>query len=105
MEHGIIKRQNDKEFSAFHFRDVLCGKLACVWPHKNTYKNDVQPAVYSYIQGHVCISIATGSSVKSDERDYSYIADGTVCGAQMVTKYVHFYLAVLNYIIIKYYIP
>ncbi|XP_047713366.1 disintegrin and metalloproteinase domain-containing protein 18-like isoform X5 [Prionailurus viverrinus] len=64
-------------------RDVLCGKLACVWPHKNTYKNDVQPAVYSYIQGHVCISIATGSSVKSDERDYSYVADGTVCGAQM----------------------
>ncbi|GAB5570297.1 disintegrin and metalloproteinase domain-containing protein 18-like isoform X2 [Prionailurus iriomotensis] len=65
-------------------RDVLCGKLACVWPHKNTYKNDVQPAVYSYIQGHVCISIATGSSVKSDERDYSYVADGTVCGAQMI---------------------
>ncbi|XP_049487428.1 disintegrin and metalloproteinase domain-containing protein 18-like isoform X2 [Panthera uncia] len=64
-------------------RDVLCGKLACVWPHRNTYKNDVQSAVYSYIQGHVCISIATGSSVKSDERDYSYIADGTVCGAQM----------------------
>ncbi|KAM5275994.1 disintegrin and metalloproteinase domain-containing protein 18-like [Hipposideros larvatus] len=62
--------------------DVLCGKLACVWPH-NTYKSNVQSAVYSYTQGHVCISITTGSSVRSDGRDYAYVADGTVCGAQM----------------------
>ncbi|CAK7294747.1 Disintegrin and metalloproteinase domain-containing protein 18 [Vulpes lagopus] len=64
-------------------RDVLCGKLACVWPHKNTYKNDVRSAVYSNIQGHVCISMTTGLSVRSDGRDYAYVADGTVCGAQM----------------------
>ncbi|XP_032185182.1 disintegrin and metalloproteinase domain-containing protein 18-like isoform X3 [Mustela erminea] len=63
-------------------KDVLCGKLACVWPLKN-YKNDVQSAVYSYIQGHECISVATGSSVRSDGRDYAYVADGTVCGTQM----------------------
>ncbi|XP_047573114.1 disintegrin and metalloproteinase domain-containing protein 18 isoform X1 [Lutra lutra] len=63
-------------------KDVLCGKLACVWPLKN-YKNDVQSAVYSYTQGHACISIATGSSVRSDGRDYAYVADGTVCGTQM----------------------
>uniref|UniRef100_UPI001659F3C1 disintegrin and metalloproteinase domain-containing protein 18-like n=1 Tax=Halichoerus grypus TaxID=9711 RepID=UPI001659F3C1 len=86
-------------------KDVLCGKLACVWPQKNTYKNDIQSAVYSYIQGHVCISITTGSSVRSDGRDYAYVADGTVCGTQMVTKHVHLYLAVLNYVIIKYCIP
>ncbi|XP_027455317.1 disintegrin and metalloproteinase domain-containing protein 18 isoform X5 [Zalophus californianus] len=64
-------------------KDVLCGKLACVWPQKNTYKSDIQSAVYSYIQGHVCISITTGSSVRSDGRDYAYVADGTVCGTQM----------------------
>ncbi|XP_038545723.1 disintegrin and metalloproteinase domain-containing protein 18 isoform X1 [Canis lupus familiaris] len=64
-------------------KDVLCGKLACVWPHKNTYKNDVRSAVYSYIQGHACISMTTGLSVRSDGRDYAYVADGTVCGAQM----------------------
>ncbi|XP_070109131.1 disintegrin and metalloproteinase domain-containing protein 18 isoform X3 [Equus caballus] len=64
-------------------KDVLCGKLACVWPDKNTYKSAVQSAVYSYIPGHVCISVATGSSVRSDGRDYVYVADGTVCGAQM----------------------
>ena len=89
----------------FHFRDVLCGKLACVWPHENTYKNDVRSAVYSYIQGHACISITTQSSVRSNGRDYAYVADGTVCGTQMVTKHVHLYLAVLNYVIIKCYIP
>ncbi|XP_077008669.1 disintegrin and metalloproteinase domain-containing protein 18-like isoform X1 [Tamandua tetradactyla] len=64
-------------------KDVLCGKLACVWPHKNTYKNDVQYAIYSYIQGHVCITVNTESSVRSDGRDYAYVADGTVCGPQM----------------------
>lgn len=85
MEIGIIKRQSNRNF-VFNFRDVLCGKLACVWPHKNTYKNDVRSAVYSYIQGHACISMTTGLSVRSDGRDYAYVADGTVCGAQMVTK-------------------
>uniref|UniRef100_A0A8C0DQE0 ADAM metallopeptidase domain 18 n=1 Tax=Balaenoptera musculus TaxID=9771 RepID=A0A8C0DQE0_BALMU len=62
-------------------KDVLCGKLACVWPHNNTYKSDVQSAVYSSTQGHVCITI--GSSVRSGGRDYAYVADGTVCGSQM----------------------
>uniref|UniRef100_A0A8C6AND0 ADAM metallopeptidase domain 18 n=1 Tax=Monodon monoceros TaxID=40151 RepID=A0A8C6AND0_MONMO len=62
-------------------KDVLCGKLACVWPHNNTYKSDVRSAVYSSTQGHVCITI--GSSVRSGGRDYAYVADGTVCGSQM----------------------
>uniref|UniRef100_A0A8D0RUY8 ADAM metallopeptidase domain 18 n=1 Tax=Sus scrofa TaxID=9823 RepID=A0A8D0RUY8_PIG len=61
--------------------DVLCGKLACIWPNKNSYKNDVQSAVYSYTQGHECMT--TGSAMRSDGRDYAYVADGTVCGAQM----------------------
>uniref|UniRef100_A0A8C3WP32 ADAM metallopeptidase domain 18 n=1 Tax=Catagonus wagneri TaxID=51154 RepID=A0A8C3WP32_9CETA len=61
--------------------DVFCGKLACIWPDKNTYKGDVRSAVYSYTQGHVCIT--TGSSLRSGGRDYAYVADGTVCGAQM----------------------
>ncbi|XP_014309146.1 disintegrin and metalloproteinase domain-containing protein 18 [Myotis lucifugus] len=64
-------------------KDVLCGKLACVWPQKNTYKNNIQSAIYSYTQGHVCLSIPTGLSVRSDGRDYGYVADGTVCGTQM----------------------
>lgn len=86
-------------------RDVLCGKLACVLPRKNTYKSNVQSAVYSYTQGHVCISVTPGSSVRSDGRDYGYVADGTACGAQMVTKHIHSYLAVFDYVIIRCYIP
>lgn len=82
-------------------RDVLCGKLACVWPHKNTYKNDVQSAVYSYIQGHECLSVTTGSLVRLDGRDHAYVADGTICGTQMVTKHVHLYLAMLNSVILS----
>nr|KAF6459917.1 ADAM metallopeptidase domain 18 [Molossus molossus] len=64
-------------------KDVLCGKLACVWPQKNTYRSNIRSAVYSYTQGHLCLSIPTGLSMRSDGRDYSYVADGTVCGTQM----------------------
>ncbi|XP_060038216.1 disintegrin and metalloproteinase domain-containing protein 18-like isoform X1 [Erinaceus europaeus] len=64
-------------------KDVLCGKLACIWPHTSIYKSDVEAAVYSYIKGHVCMSITTESSVMVDGRDYTYVADGTVCGPQM----------------------
>lgn len=81
-------------------RDVLCGKLACVWPQKDTYKSHIQSAVYSYTQGHVCLSITTESSVRSDERDYGYVADGTMCGTQMVTKHVCIFLVLIDYVII-----
>uniref|UniRef100_A0A2K5HY52 Uncharacterized protein n=1 Tax=Colobus angolensis palliatus TaxID=336983 RepID=A0A2K5HY52_COLAP len=64
-------------------KDVLCGKLACVQPHKNAYKSDIQYTVYSYIQDHVCVSIATGSSMRSDGTDTAYVADGTMCGPEM----------------------
>ncbi|KAG8512506.1 Disintegrin and metalloproteinase domain-containing protein 18 [Galemys pyrenaicus] len=75
--------------------DVLCGKLACVWPHNNTSKINVQSEVYSNIQGHFCLFITAGSSVRSDGRDYVYVADGTVCGPQMycinkICKKAHF---------------
>lgn len=79
-------------------RDVLCGKLACVQPHKNANKSEVQSTVYSYIQDHVCVSIATGSSMRSDGTDNAYVADGTMCGPEMVTKCDNLYSAVLNYV-------
>ncbi|XP_069429050.1 disintegrin and metalloproteinase domain-containing protein 18 [Ovis canadensis] len=62
-------------------KDVLCGKLACVWPQNSTYRSDVRSAVYSYSQGLLCIT--TASSVRSGGGDYTYVADGTACGAQM----------------------
>ncbi|XP_006900364.1 PREDICTED: disintegrin and metalloproteinase domain-containing protein 18-like [Elephantulus edwardii] len=64
-------------------KDVLCGKLACIWSHENANKNDNPTTVYSYVQGHVCMSTVIGSSVSSDGRDYAYVADGTACGPQM----------------------
>lgn len=83
-----LKEEIMRNFLLFISRDVLCGKLACVWPQKNNYKNNIQYAVYSYTQGHLCLSIPTGLSMRSDTRDYGYVADGTVCGTQMVTKHV-----------------
>lgn len=87
-----LKDKMIRHFLCFPFSsDVLCGKLACIWPNKNPYKNDVQSAVYSYTQGHECIT--TGSAMRSDGRDYAYVADGTVCGAQMVINiFTYIYL-------------
>lgn len=64
-------------------RDVLCGKLACFRPPKN-YKSPSQSVVYSYVHDSVCLSVLPGLSMRSDGRDSAYVADGTVCGPQMV---------------------
>ncbi|XP_023573055.1 disintegrin and metalloproteinase domain-containing protein 18 [Octodon degus] len=64
-------------------KHVLCGKLVCVQPHKNTNKSVVQSAVYSYVHDYECLSITPGTSLRSDGTDDTYVADGTVCGPQM----------------------
>ncbi|XP_055972635.1 LOW QUALITY PROTEIN: disintegrin and metalloproteinase domain-containing protein 18-like [Sorex fumeus] len=64
-------------------KDVLCGKLACVWPNRDTYKSDVHSVLYTYIHDYICMSIATGTSLRADGKDYAYVADGTVCGPNM----------------------
>ncbi|XP_005410597.1 PREDICTED: disintegrin and metalloproteinase domain-containing protein 18 isoform X2 [Chinchilla lanigera] len=64
-------------------KDVLCGKLVCIQPHKNSNKSAGQSAIYSYIHDHECLSITPGTSLSSDGRDDAYVADGTVCGPQM----------------------
>lgn len=78
-------------------RDVLCGKLACVQPHKDTNKSAIRSTVYLYIHNYECLSIIPGTSLRSDGRDDAYVTDGTVCGPQMVTKCDILYLLVLCY--------
>nr|XP_023418599.1 disintegrin and metalloproteinase domain-containing protein 18 [Cavia porcellus] len=64
-------------------KDVLCGKLACVQPHKDTNKSAIRSTVYLYIHNYECLSIIPGTSLRSDGRDDAYVTDGTVCGPQM----------------------
>uniref|UniRef100_A0A8C6QSK3 A disintegrin and metallopeptidase domain 18 n=1 Tax=Nannospalax galili TaxID=1026970 RepID=A0A8C6QSK3_NANGA len=64
-------------------KDVLCGKLACVQPHRNHYKSAAHSAAHSYVYDSVCLSIPPGSSVRADGQDNAYVADGTACGPQM----------------------
>ncbi|XP_013207416.1 disintegrin and metalloproteinase domain-containing protein 18 [Microtus ochrogaster] len=63
-------------------KDVLCGKLACFQPHKNE-KSAARSVIYSYVHNRVCLSTPPGLSMRSDGRDYAFVADGTVCGPQM----------------------
>ncbi|XP_006164800.1 disintegrin and metalloproteinase domain-containing protein 18 isoform X2 [Tupaia chinensis] len=64
-------------------KDILCGKLACIWPQNDTYKSSVQSAVHSHIQDHACLSVTSELSMRSVGRDNGYVADGTVCGLHM----------------------
>ncbi|KAK7823000.1 hypothetical protein U0070_025817 [Myodes glareolus] len=64
-------------------KDVLCGKLACFQPHQN-HKSTARSVVYSYVHDSVCLSMPPGLSMRSDGRDYAFVADGTVCGPQMI---------------------
>ncbi|XP_058525768.1 disintegrin and metalloproteinase domain-containing protein 18 isoform X1 [Ochotona princeps] len=64
-------------------KDILCGKLVCIFPSKDNYKGDVETAVVSSTHEYICVSTAAGSSVTPDGRDAVYVADGTMCGPQM----------------------
>lgn len=88
---GSLKFKIITNFLLSIFRDILCGKLVCVFPSKDTYKGDAEAAVGSSAHDHVCVSTAPGSSVTPDGTDAAYVADGTTCGPQMVT-HANFYM-------------
>lgn len=74
-------------FSVLCYRNINCGKLVCHWTHAEVvpFKNfDTQ---YTYFQGLVCVSTNLRSKPRASfERDYTYVATGTICGENKVNK-------------------
>ncbi|KAM6221041.1 disintegrin and metalloproteinase domain-containing protein 5-like [Rhynchocyon petersi] len=84
-------------YSFCPFPDLLCGKLVCLWPHKRlTYRKDLS-VIYTHVRDNVCVSShhaterppvagdpSPTSYYSADDRDETFVEDGTPCGPDMV---------------------
>lgn len=78
---------------------MLCGKLVCTWPHKALVRRRNLSVIYTHVRDDLCTSTFlttertprnTLSTIENPEdRDQTFVEDGTVCGPEMViiTKY------------------
>ncbi|XP_021563864.1 disintegrin and metalloproteinase domain-containing protein 5-like, partial [Carlito syrichta] len=79
------------------FGNALCGKLVCVWDHKELIEIANLSVIYTHIRGDICVSgvlprrmpvpenpprSSTQYYVMGD-RDETFVADGTMCGPEM----------------------
>ncbi|CAO2611695.1 Putative disintegrin and metalloproteinase domain-containing protein 5, partial [Lemmus lemmus] len=73
--------------------NVLLGKLVCTWPFKRILKLANISTVYTHVQNDVCISLYKGGRTPKntlttystiEDRDETFVEDGTICGPDMV---------------------
>lgn len=72
----------------------MCGKLVCSWPHKALVSKANLSVIYTQIRDEICVSTFLSSDripsnskttvSRPDERDKTYVEDGTSCGPNMV---------------------
>ncbi|XP_077625660.1 disintegrin and metalloproteinase domain-containing protein 5-like isoform X4 [Crocuta crocuta] len=75
------------------YANLLCGKLVCAWPHKTLVSRENLSVIYTHVREEICVStyrnrerISKNSvtTVESpQERDDTFVEDGTVCGPDM----------------------
>ncbi|XP_049722039.1 disintegrin and metalloproteinase domain-containing protein 5-like isoform X2 [Elephas maximus indicus] len=72
-----------------NFPDMLCEKLVCSWPHKRLILRTNLSVFYTHRRDEICVVTYRGdgifsTSVRSPEdRDVTYVEDGTPCGPEM----------------------
>ncbi|XP_060038280.1 disintegrin and metalloproteinase domain-containing protein 5-like isoform X2 [Erinaceus europaeus] len=75
------------------FSNVLCGKLVCTWPFKKLIARANLSVIYTHIREDTCVSTYRTKDVpitdvsttvkKPEDRDDTYVEDGTPCGPDM----------------------
>ncbi|XP_028008281.2 disintegrin and metalloproteinase domain-containing protein 5-like isoform X2 [Eptesicus fuscus] len=75
------------------FPHLMCGKLVCAWPHKAIVSKANLSVVYTQIRDEICVSTFLNSERipsndkttinKPEERDKTFVEDGTSCGPDM----------------------
>nr|XP_019597597.1 PREDICTED: disintegrin and metalloproteinase domain-containing protein 5-like [Rhinolophus sinicus] len=67
------------------FSDSLCGKLVCAWPHKTLVSRANLSVMYTHIREDLCVStfLNTGKRGGAEERDETFVEDGSACGPDM----------------------
>ncbi|XP_045635242.1 disintegrin and metalloproteinase domain-containing protein 5-like [Ursus americanus] len=76
------------------YPNLLCGKLVCAWPHKALISRANLSIIYTHVREEMCVSTfrVTDKIPKNpwttidlpEERDDTFVQDGTVCGPDMV---------------------
>ncbi|KAL1763947.1 disintegrin and metalloproteinase domain-containing protein 5 isoform X1, partial [Sigmodon hispidus] len=74
------------------FAHILCGKLICTWPYRKIVSGVNISSAYTHVRDGICISLYKGGRVQRqtittyevlEDRDETFIDDGTVCGPDM----------------------
>uniref|UniRef100_A0A452TWF5 Disintegrin and metalloproteinase domain-containing protein 5-like n=1 Tax=Ursus maritimus TaxID=29073 RepID=A0A452TWF5_URSMA len=82
-----------RKFCYTHCLNLLCGKLVCAWPHKALISRANLSIIYTHVREEMCVSTfrVTDKIPKNpwttidlpEERDDTFVQDGTVCGPDM----------------------
>lgn len=78
----------------------MCGKLVCAWPHKKLVSRANLSVIYTHVRQDMCVSTFLHSGrllrpslstyLQPEDRDKTFVEDGTVCGPEMVTRTTKF---------------
>ena len=87
-------------FLPYASSNLLCGKLVCAWPHKTFVTKANLSVVYTHVRDATCVSTFLNreklpresiTTVETPEdRDVTFVEDGTVCGPEMVIRTTKF---------------
>lgn len=83
-------------FLPYASSNLMCGKLVCAWPHKRLITKTNLSVIYTHIRDEICVSTFLNSDripsnpqteiTSPEERDKTYVQDGTPCGPDMVIR-------------------
>ncbi|XP_005410605.1 PREDICTED: disintegrin and metalloproteinase domain-containing protein 5-like isoform X2 [Chinchilla lanigera] len=76
-----------------NIRNALCGKLVCMWPHKELVSRVNLSVIYTHVRDEICVT--TSKTVRKvvrtaslstylhpEDRDETFVQDGTICGPE-----------------------
>ncbi|XP_012371463.1 disintegrin and metalloproteinase domain-containing protein 5-like [Octodon degus] len=74
-----------------NIRHALCGKLVCMWPHKQLVSRPNLSVIYTHVRNDICVTtsktirkiirtISLTTYLEPSDRDETFVEDGTICG-------------------------
>lgn len=93
---------NNKSFCSllYAFSHTLCGKLVCAWPYKTLVSQPNLSVIYTHVRDEICASAFLNAEKlprdtfttvqKPEDRDETFVEDGTICGPEMVIRSKNF---------------
>uniref|UniRef100_Q6NVV9-7 Isoform 7 of Putative disintegrin and metalloproteinase domain-containing protein 5 n=1 Tax=Homo sapiens TaxID=9606 RepID=Q6NVV9-7 len=85
------------------FQHILCGKLVCTWEHRDLISRPNLSVIYAHVRDQTCVStylprrtpppvnspISITSYYSAEDRDETFVQDGSMCGPDMYCFEMH----------------